>query len=89
MASESKKEQTAVARVRVMLEIPVKGSWGDDCTVAQVYKQAVDGARGVLRRHFNLGDGLVGVERCSDAIDLRVTVLSFEPIAIITERDKP
>ena len=35
---------TTTAVVTVTLEIKVDSSWGDDCTVGQVKKQAIDGA---------------------------------------------
>lgn len=41
----------ATARVRVVLEIPLNDTWGNDCTVAQVQKQARDGVRGLLASH--------------------------------------
>jgi hypothetical protein len=34
--------------VTVTLEISGLGSWGDNCTVDQVWKQAKDDARGVI-----------------------------------------
>ena len=37
------KKLVATARVRVVLELQV-GSWGDDCPMAQVYRQAADSA---------------------------------------------
>lgn len=43
--------QTASARVLVTLEInPGGGGWGADCTVAQVHKQAADGAIGLIHQ---------------------------------------
>lgn len=36
---------SASARVTVTLEITVPDSWGDDCTVAQIYRQAEESAR--------------------------------------------
>lgn len=41
---------TATAKVQVILEINIPSSWGDDCTVGQVGKQAIDSAKGILRR---------------------------------------
>lgn len=37
------KQVKAIARVQVTLEL-YAGSWGDDCTVAQMHKQAADSA---------------------------------------------
>jgi hypothetical protein len=41
---------TARARVQVTLEFLVTDTWGDDCKVDQVYKQAAESAIGQLRR---------------------------------------
>lgn len=42
---------SATARIQVTIEVDIisGGSWGHDCTVEQVHKQALDGARGRLR----------------------------------------
>lgn len=40
---------TVHAEVHVKLKIAVRDSWGDDCTVAQIKKQALDSANGILR----------------------------------------
>ncbi len=39
----------AGARVTLTIEISSLGSWGGDCTVAQIYKQAAEEAVGRLR----------------------------------------
>lgn len=48
------KEGWATARVQVTIEVPA-GSWGGECSVDQVYKQARDSALGsigtVIQRH--------------------------------------
>ena len=44
----SKTEVTARALVTITLEIPVDGTWGDDCTVGQVNKQALDSLRNIM-----------------------------------------
>lgn len=51
-------KQSAVARVTVTLEIDAASSWGDDCTIAQVYKQAADDAVGRVRSLFNERDAM-------------------------------
>ncbi len=43
------KMTTARAVVTVTLELRVSGSWGEDCTIAQVYRQAEASARGIIR----------------------------------------
>lgn len=40
----------ATAKVRVELEISIPSTWGDECTVGQVRKQAKDSAEGILRK---------------------------------------
>lgn len=40
---------TTTARVTVTLELTGLGSWGADCNLEQVYKQATDQAVGRLR----------------------------------------
>lgn len=49
---------SAHAVVRITVEIPLDDSWGDDCTVAQIRKQAQDGARTAIMQGLVL-DGLV------------------------------
>jgi len=41
---------SATAVVTVTLKINVTDTWGDDCTVGQVKKQALDSASGILHR---------------------------------------
>jgi hypothetical protein len=45
----SKIQTTAKARVTLIVEVEVRGTWGDDCTVAQVHKQAAEEACGAIR----------------------------------------
>jgi hypothetical protein len=40
----------ARARVQLTLDIFVDDRWGADCDLAQIYKQAEESARGLLRR---------------------------------------
>jgi hypothetical protein len=40
---------TAKARVRVTIDIPVGDSWGEECDIAQVHRQAKESALGMLR----------------------------------------
>lgn len=46
----SEKKIKATSRVTVTVEIDTGGSWGADCTVEQVQKQAADAARAALMR---------------------------------------
>lgn len=43
----------AVARVTVTLELKVGGTWGSDCKIDQVYKQAKDSAMLLLNQTFD------------------------------------
>ena len=56
---QAAKNTATRARVTVTLEIPVPDAWGADCTLGQVYVQAKDSAIGILRRYFDLGDGVM------------------------------
>lgn len=40
--------QTATATMTVVLEIEASGSWGEECTIGQVNKQARESALGLL-----------------------------------------
>lgn len=40
MASKPVKKSVAIARVQVTLELDAGSSWGNDCTVQQIYDQA-------------------------------------------------
>lgn len=40
---------TAGAKVQLVVELSALGSWGHDCTIAQVHKQAAESAIGRLR----------------------------------------
>ena len=62
------------ARVQVTIEVEAS-SWGDTCTIAQVYKQAAEDGLGQIRK-------MIGESKC------RAVILG-EPrvIGIITERD--
>jgi IS1 family transposase len=44
---------TVHAEVHVKLKIAVTDSWSDDCTVAQIKKQALESANGILRSHLS------------------------------------
>jgi hypothetical protein len=41
---------TTTARVTVTIDIKSRSSWSDETTIAQVRKQAADGALGMLRQ---------------------------------------
>lgn len=44
---------TVHAEVHVKLKISVRDCWGDNCTVAQIKKQALDSANGILRTQLS------------------------------------
>lgn len=41
------------ASARILIEVKDLGTWGDDCTVDQIKKQAVDAVRSRLNRVFH------------------------------------
>lgn len=45
----AEKKLVATARAIVVLELVIKDTWGHDCTVAQIHKQAKDAAVSRLR----------------------------------------
>lgn len=50
MASDPRTRVTARARVQITVEILVDDSWGEDCPVSQIHRQAKESALGVLAR---------------------------------------
>jgi hypothetical protein len=81
----SKIRTQACARVRVTIVIPIGGgAWGDDCTVGQIHKQAIEGAKVCLRQGFVV-EGLVN-NGAAGSIKAVATIVG-EPIveAIIVE----
>jgi len=63
------------ATVTVSLEIRVNDSWGDNCTVAQVKKQAADSANGILRRAVET-EGNITVKGTVECTDIHYKVKS-------------
>jgi hypothetical protein len=43
----------ATARVQVTVEVDAGSSWGGDCTVEQIHKQAGEQAISLIHRHLN------------------------------------
>ncbi len=64
------------ARVQMLIEINDNGVWGEDCTVAQVHKQAVSVATQFLRRLLS-----------GEAAE-KVSVLETHVVATTFEEDK-
>lgn len=56
--------QSVYARVKLEVEVPSGSSWGPDCTMAQIQKQAIEGAISTLERalvkEYGGGARLVG-----------------------------
>lgn len=46
----------ATAKVRLLVEVDVNSSWGKDCGVEQIHKQAADEAQGVIRQMYQKPD---------------------------------
>lgn len=69
--TEADKKISARARVSLTIEVDVGGgAWGGECTVAQVHKQALDGAR-------NRMSGLLQKERDIRIVgEMQVTMIS-------------
>jgi hypothetical protein len=62
---------SATVRVRVVVEVPVRGTWGADCTVAQVQRQGIEEATNVLRRVAgSSGIRFVRVESCDMTVSI-------------------
>lgn len=59
----------AKATVRVELVIDVPDNWGDDCSIGQIRKQAIDSASMALDKAFTAIKG--------------IRVMSFEPTVLI------
>ncbi len=73
----------AHARVRVTLDIEVSGSWGGDCDVDQIEKQAATEALGACRR------GLVIDMMGNNPANLRATVVGTPEVeAVLTRRER-
>ncbi len=59
----------AKAKVTVMLEVYLNDTWGDECTVAQINKQARASAIGLLNRAYNGKDvQIVGVPEVTSVL---------------------
>lgn len=50
----------AYATATVNLRIPVTSSWGPECSVSQVWRQAADEVKGIIRNELPRGVVLVG-----------------------------
>jgi len=46
----------ATAKVKLELELSLDDTWGDDCTVGQIHKQACDSASHTARRILGPSD---------------------------------
>lgn len=50
--SKPRVRTTTGARVKLTIELKNLGSWGPDCQIDQVYRQAIEAAIGRVRRAF-------------------------------------
>lgn len=74
---------SAGARVNVTFTMEYQeeaGSWGDDCTVGQLRKQATDGARGMAERV---------IAAAAEHARVKLTIQKIgAPIVLLQERDR-
>lgn len=61
------------ARVTVTLELTGLGSWGDDCSLSQVYKQAAEAAVGRINRAMTDMGALTGARLVGEPVVTAVT----------------
>ena len=66
---------SAKARVRIIIDLNIPAEWGDDCTIGQIHKQALDEARQTLERLCRPIRG--------------VTLISSEVAGVILAEEKP
>jgi hypothetical protein len=50
----------ATARVTLTVEVDIKSTWGDDCKLDQIYKQAAEEAVSSLTQHIYRAGGFGG-----------------------------
>ena len=50
----------ATARVTLTVEVDIKSTWGDDCKLDQIYKQAAEEAVNSLTQHIYRSGGFGG-----------------------------
>ena len=58
------------ASARVLIEIQDLGTWGEDCTVAQIKKQAEDAVWSRLGRVFDNGSGIRAISQSDIKIEV-------------------
>jgi hypothetical protein len=64
---------TAKAKLTLEVEVDLSSKWSEDCTVAQVEKQAHDEARRIASRLVNRINGVATeTDKCSSPISLRL-----------------
>lgn len=72
-------KQRVKAVVRVTVDIEDDSVWGDDCTFAQIAKQAEDGVRGLLTS---------GNELALKGLNRRIRSLEFVEVRVVKEDAK-
>jgi hypothetical protein len=84
MASDPRTKRSAHAIVVVTLDVEVDSSWGGDCTVDQVHKQAADEATGTLRFIFQEAN------KSTSGCTRKVRVREIPKVtAVMSERELP
>ena len=78
-----KREAKAKARVRVLLEIAVKDTWGGECSVDQVWKQTKDQVSNMLRRGLVVEFTTIQMPGQTMEDKTEAHILEVEPIALI------
>lgn len=63
---------TARAKVIVTIEVSLTDTWGTDCTVGQIQKQAKDGALGKLRK---MAENTSGIKIVSPPMDVKAIIV--------------
>jgi hypothetical protein len=51
----------AKAKVKVTLEIKIDSTWGSDCTISQVHKQATDSALLLINQSLSTYSGVISI----------------------------
>ena len=61
------------ATVKVTLEIKADSTWGDDCTVGQVKKQAIDSARKIIGKALDKSPNNIDLIGQIECINIKYT----------------
>lgn len=72
MNRRMKGQQTAMVKVRVVVEVSKHSTWGQDCSIGQVYDQGTREAVEHVRRLLESATGVRIVEAVSTDVVVRV-----------------